>query len=782
MRGLLFDAKFALRNVLRAPTFAVTVTFTVALGITACAAIFAVVNAVLLRPLPYESPNELVMIWEVDRHGLSGEPGTEWTVSPANYVAWRDRAQAFDDIAAFNYWVPTLSGDGPAEPILGSVVTPNILNVLGVTPALGSGFGPEHAVPGGERVVIIAHGLWQRRFGGDPTIIGRTIRLNGTAHTVIGVMPEGYRHPEPRHLAAAEIWRPIAWSDPASQFGRHLRTVARLKLDVSLEAGKAEMAAIMRQLELDYPAEDAGWGVAVRPLREQLFGDVRGPLLLLLGAAGFVLLIVCANVANLVLARGHSRRRELAIRASLGSGRGRLLRGLLVENVLLTGAGSAIGLLAVWGGLDTLRAVQTRYISSVADIRVDATVIVFTAALALLTGVLFGLLPVFQSLVVTELVFATVLAVGAGLMARSFAALVSVPTGFASSRVLTFDLVLPAEPYETPQSRRAYYEELLARLRGLPGVRGAGQVSDLPFTTENRFLDARRMDDPRPPDQWSMVEYRKVGPGYFEALGIALLSGRDFDPTDGVGEGDVPVIVNRALAARWWPERQAIGERFHVAEYPELVRVVGVVADILDDGYDGAVEPRFYVPYSYNPSRYTAAVLAAAVHPTSLIPAIRSEAAALEPEAPVTSFRLLDDMVAESVADERIALTLASAFSLLALLLAAVGIYGLMAYAVGQRRREIGIRGALGAKPADIMRLVMGQSARLTISGTAVGLGLSLPLGRLLSAFLFRIGPTDLVALGIAPLVLASAALLAAYVPAARATRIQPVEALRRQR
>jgi putative ABC transport system permease protein len=786
------------------------VLLTLALGIGANTAIFTVVNAVLLRPLPYDRPEELVMMWELDRLGKSGDPGTEWTVAPANYLQWLERNSTLRDIAAFNYWHPTLSGVGQAERIMGSVVTPNIFNVLGVAPMLGSGFSPEHGIPGNNNVVILSHGFWQRRFGGDPSLVGRTITLSSVAYTVLGVMPADFRHPEPHVLGEAQVWRPIAWTEPESSFGRHLRTVARLRPGVAFETAVQDMAMVSRQLELDFPAADADWGVMVRPIREELYGEIRGPLLLLLGGAGFVLLIVCANVANLVLARSHGRRKEFAIRTSLGAGRRRLAGQLVAENVLLTLAGGGVGLLAVQAGTGFLRAVQDQYIPSVADIRVDATVVGFMMAIALVTGVLFGILPVLQAsrtdlrtaiteesagsgvtrgarrlrngLVVVEVVLATVLAVGAGLMTRSFTTLINVPTGFETANRLSFGLRLPTEEYDPPERRRAFYTQLLPRLRSLPSVQQVAMVSDLPFTTENRFLWVKPGVGLPAAVDWILIEYRYVGPGYFDAMGIDLIAGRDFRDDDR-GEGDfVPAIVNQRMVEQFWQGEDALGRQFPTREFESPMVVVGVVGDILDDSFDGEREPRFYLPIARRLPFGSTFIVASNSDPTLLVAGLRQEAEALEPEVLASGFRSLDDLVGESLADERVALTLASVFSVLALALAGVGIYGVMSYAVGERRREIGIRGALGAQRSDVMRLVIGHSGMLTVVGVVVGIAVALPLARILSTFLYGVRPSDPLTLGVTAAVLAAVALAASYLPAARATRISPVEALRSER
>jgi putative ABC transport system permease protein len=810
MERLWHDVRQAVRSLRRVPMFAATAILTLALGIGANTAIFTLVNAVLLRPLPYDRPEELAMIWELDREGQMGFGDPEWTVAPATYLAWQERTTTFADIAAFNIWFPTLSGEGQPESLLGSVVTPNLFDVLGVPPLLGSGFTPEHSVLGNHRVAMLSYGLWQRRFGGDPQIVGNAIRLNGASYTVVGVMPESYRHPEPSYLQQTQIWAPVAYEDPRSNYARHLRALGRLRPGVSLDQADADLAAIARQLEIELPEHNAGFGVVLRPVHEELFGDIRRPLLMLVGGAGFVLLIVCANVANLVLARSHGRRKEFAIRTALGSGRQRLARQLVAENVLLTLAGGILGLLAVKAGMGFLRAVQSQFISSVAEIQVDVIVVGFMMVLALTTGIVFGFLPVFQAsrtdlrtplleesagagvtgparklrsgLVVAEVLLATVLVVGAGLLTRSFVSLVSVPTGFDADRLMTFRIVLPRWRYEDTEQILAFHDQLAPQLTAIPGVQAVSLVSDLPFTTINQYMWFNPLDDLRPVGEEPSIEYRTVGPEYFRTMGIAVRAGREFRPEDR-GDGDVVIVVNEAAANRFWPNQDPIGKQAVVVPSTNTRgTVIGVVSDVLDDGFDGEHEPRFYWPFTQRPRRGMAVLLRTAVAPAALAATIRQQVQTLDGEVLVSDLRPMDDVVSATVADERMAITLAGLFSVLALALAGVGIYGVMSYAVGERRREIGVRSALGAQRSDVMRLILGQSGRLTLLGTLGGLAVALPLTRLLRSSLFGVEATDPLTLVVAPLVLASVAVVASYLPAARATKISPVEALRSER
>lgn len=799
------DVRQAVRRLGKEPGFTATLIATLALGIGTNAAVFTVVNAVFLKALPYARPSQLVYVAELDREGKSGVAGAEYAVAPANYTAWKERTGAFTDIAAVNYWLPTLGGEGPGMPLTGAAVTPNTFDVLGVAPALGTGFTPEHGLPGNERVVILSHGLWETRFAGDPRVVGLTIPLDGVAYTVIGVMPASYRHPEPQLMARTQIFRPLAWADPDTIYSRSLRGVARLRPGVTVDAGRRNLETVARQLESETPETNRGWGVVVKPLRDALFGGVGSALLMMLGGAGFVLLIVCANVANLTLARSQGRANEFAVRSALGASRGRLARQLVAESLVLTVSGGILAILGVRLGLGFLLAVQAQYISGVAEIRVDLAVVGFMMLLALVIGVAIGLLLVFQSsgaglnaslgdggprsgvgvrtrrlragLVVAEVVLANVLVVGGCLMARSFRMLNTVDTGFDAENVLALSFLLPAHYQE--QEEMAFYDGLHAKLARLHGVQAAAFVTDLPFEASDHLTWVALQDDGQVSGDRSLVEYRRVGPAYFGTMGIRLVSGRDFRPEDGRDDGEVPVIVNERMAVRYWPGREALGTTFDIAGFPSPARVVGVVGNVLDNGLDGEVEARLYEPVFFRPSRRITVALRSDLEPAGLVAAIRGEARALESEVTVTDVRRMDDLVDASLADDRIALALAAALSFLALALASVGLYGVVSYSVGQRRQEIGVRCALGADQRDVLQQVLRQSVRLTLIGTVVGLGIALPMAWLLRGFLFAIRPADPLTFTVVPVAIMVVGVAAGYLPARRAARISPAAILR---
>ena len=806
MESIVQDLRQAWRSLLRSPGFAFIAAGTLAIGIGANTAVFTVINGVLLRPLPYDHPDELTMFWELDKEGVSGAPEGKWTVSPAVLAAWSERNTTMSDISGFNISFPTLADEQEARRLSGAVVTHNFFNVLGVAPILGSVFQPEHGIPGNEQVAVISFGLWQQKFNADSSVIGSTINLSGSQYTVLGVMPKTFRHPEPEVLDPTEIWRPLAWSDPSISASRYLRVLGRRKPGTSHEAVAAEFSVIAQNLEVTLPESQSGWGVMVRPLREELFGAVRTPLLLMLLGAGFVLLIVCANVANIVLARAHGRRKEFALRASLGAGRGRLARQLITENLLVTFTGGTAGLLLVQGASGFVGAVQTQYISNVARIEIDVTVILFMMVIAAATGIAFGLLPVFQAsrtdlrsvlteesagagksrrarglrngLVVAEVLLATVLAIGAGLMAKSFRNMVERPTGFAMENLMTFDLVLPRTRYDSPEAIQLFYDQLRDGLASVPELSLPSFVSDLPFTTENRFAFVNSSIDSRTEEEWPMIEFSAVGSNFFSTMGIPFLAGEPFR-NGNRNLAQMPVVINRSLAEQFWPSQNAVGQTILLRGEDHTAVVVGIAGDILDDGFNSEFEPRFYQPFEWSPSRFYSAIVLTSGDRQAAISAVRREVRALDATVLPTGFAMMEDIMSGTLADDRIALSLAGVFSFLALALAAIGIYGVVAYSVRERRQEIGIRIALGAQRNNVMKLVLGHMIALTVIGAAGGMIVAIPGIRILEAFLYEVSPWDPFVLGLAPLFLIGVALAASYIPANRATRVHPVEALK---
>ena len=796
------DVRLALRGCVNRPGFTALVVLTLALGIGANAAIFTLVHAHFFQPLPYERPDEVVHVWETGR-----DTRAITTVAPGNYWTWRAEAQSFEDVAAFNVDFATLSGDDVAERVAASQVVPHFFDVLGVSPLLGSGFDTDDGVLLDEDQVVLSHSLWVRRFGGDPSILAGTIRVDGRPHRVAGVMPADFRQPE-QDLSwqAPQLWRPLALESRRGDHGsRYLRAIARLREGVPVEQARAEMDALAVRMAEEHPVAHGGRSIVVLTLDEHLLSEVRPTLILLLVAGMAVLLIVCANVANLTLARGEERRGEFALRAALGSGRGRLVRQVVVEGVGHATLGALVGTVVVLSGRDALRALQTRFFTNLVDVSVDYRVVVATAAMALCAGVLFGL-PMARAasklglrsalvegaargggsgshstrnaLVVAQVGLATTLLVVAGLLTRSFDTLVSVPPGFEPTNVVTFDAMPPSTDYPDTgavvESLRALLDELVT----IPGVTSVAMSSDLMFTTENRFttflIEGREVDPTRP----LRAEYHSVTPGYFETLGVPLLSGALPEPW--VTSEEMPIVISERMAEEHWPGGDALGAAL-VLDWatPRPMRVVGIVGDVLDDGYDADPEAVFYAPFSMLTNRAMSYVVRTEVEPGSLFAPIRQAVAGIDPDIPTADLRLLETMMAESVARPRAASLIGSVFAFIAVLVAAVGIYGVLSYTVQLQTREIGIRSALGASGSRLLRMVLGRSLRLVVVGLGLGTLGALLTGRALSSLLFGVRSWDPVTLAGATVLLGGVALLAALIPARRAVGIDPKEALR---
>lgn len=802
VQDLASDVRLALRGCAKRPGFTAVVVSTLALGIGANAAIFTLVHAHFFEPLPYDRPERIVHVWETGR-----DTRDITTVAPGNYWTWREQTESFADVAAFNVDFATLSGDDVAERVTASRVVPHFFDVLGVAPRLGSGFGSRAgAVVDGDQV-ILSHALWSRRFGADPGLLGSDIRIDGRPHRVVGVMPADFRQPEQAlSWQAPELWRPLSLEGQRENHGsRYLRAIARLDEGVSVEQARAEMDAVARRMAEAFPEANGGRSILVLTLDEHLLADVRPTLMMLMIAGVAVLLIVCANVANLTLARGEERKGEFALRAALGSGRMRLVRLIAAEGVVHAALGASVGTIAVLAGGDVLRALQARFFTNLVDVSLDFRVVAATAGMALIAGVLFGL-PLARSasriglrgalvsgsargggsatpstrnaLVVAQVGLATMLLVVAGLLTRSFDALVSVPPGFEADNVVTFDAMPPPTDYPDPDDVIAYHRRLLDQLDAMPGVAAVAASSDLMFTTENRFttfvIEGREVDPTRP----LRSEYHVVTPEYFGLLGIPLLAGELPEPWV---EGDeMPIVVSEHMAELHWPEGDALGAAL-VLDWatPRAMRIVAIVGDVLDDGYDAEPESAFYVPFSQLPVRAMSYVVRASGEAGLLFAPIRETVAGIDPDVPTADLRLLEGMMSESVARPRAASLIGGVFALIALLVAAVGIYGVLSYAVELRTREIGIRSALGAPGSRLLAMVLGHSMRLVVVGLGLGVVGALLAGRALSGLLFGVRSWDVPSLIGATFVLGSAALVAAWIPARRAVGIDPREALR---
>jgi putative ABC transport system permease protein len=802
MNSLLQDLRYGFRMLVNKPAFTLVAGLTLALGIGANTAIFSVVNSALLRPLPYPNAERLMTIWE-DHRARNG-PENEWT-SPPGFEDWRDQAKSFDHVVALQNWQPTLTGQGEPERLLGAQVSHDTFTMLGVAPTLGRSFLPEEDQRGVESVVIISHSLWQRRFGADPSLVGKRISLNGESRMVIGVMPAGFKFPI---IANADIWRPIQpVLGPGCQRGCiTVRVMARLKPDVAESRARAELNTIAARIEQQYPDTNTKVGVTLIPPHEFLVGPVKTQMLSLLVAVGFVLLIACANVANLLLARSATREKEIAIRASLGAGRRRIARQLLSESLLLAVIGGVVGLLLSYLLVVLLVRFSPQGTPRLDEIGVDWRALGYTMATTVLTGLLFGAAPVWQlfksdlnqslrdggkgmqvamsgrralnSLVVAETALALTLLVGAGLLIRSFIRLQRVDPGFNPRNTLTAVMTLPLAVYNDSQVRD-FYGQLLERVKTLPGVQSAAAVSSLPLAGND--TDAGFLIEGRPapqPDQRPVAWVSSVSPDYFRTMGMRLVAGREFKERDNENSPKV-VVISEATARRHFPNEDPIGKRIGNGRPDGWREIVGVTADVKHFGLNQDARVSMFVPHRQRTARLMFVVARTAADPLNLIPALRGAVAAQDKNLAVSNISVMEEIVAQSIAQERFTLLLLGVFSALALLLAVAGIYGVMSYAVTQRTHEIGVRMALGAQTRDVLRLVVSQGMALVLAGVGIGLASALALTRFIRGLLFGVNATDPMTFAGVAALLALVALVACYVPARRASKVDPMVALR---
>jgi predicted permease len=817
MQILLQDLRYGIRMLLKQPGFTLVAILTLALGIGANTAIFSIINGVLLRPLAYHEPERIVTLLQDGQR----------PVSPANFLDFRSGSQSFAQMAAAEAWGGTLSSNDRPEAIDGLRMGAGLFELLGVQPLLGRTLQPDDYQSGKDHVLVLGHKLWQRVFGGDPRIVGRQIMLSGESYTVIGVMPPQFQFP-PFWATRAEMWAPLDLRNRATvRRGSSLRTFARLKPGVGLEQAQTEMNVMSKQLALAYPEANTGLNIRVDQLNEKVVGNVRRALLVLSVAVGFVLLIACANVACLLLARAAARQKETAVRAALGASRWRILRQLLTESVLLSLCGAAVGmLLAVWcvDWMTALLAGNTNSFSvrlpRLSEIKIDAAALAFTFAVSLATGLLFGLAPALaaskpdlnqvlkesgrgmaggrrrlrESLVVAELGLALVLLIGAGLLINSFVKLQAVDPGFNPRNLLTMTVSLAGASQYVGPSREAFYRQLTEQLTALPGVESASAINHLPLAGDTwgtpLTIEGRALP---PPGQEIGVTFRVSRPDYLRTMGARLLAGRDFTERD---TPDAPgvVIINETLARRHWPSEDPLGKRITLDDprdntrAPQWLTVVGVVKDIKQNSWTDAPSNEIYLSFQQSRSFYASPsgrftsmtlVVRTTVEPQSLAAAVKETVRGLDRGLPVSEVVSMEQVIADTLWQPRFNLQLIGLFAALALALAAVGLYGVMSYAVAQRTHEVGLRMALGAQRRDVLKLVVGQGMKLALLGVVLGMLASWALTRLMTRLLFEVSATDFTTFAVIALVLMVIALAACWIPARRATRVDPMTALR---
>ncbi len=810
MSTFITDLRYAVRMLLKSPGFTLIAVVALALGIGANTAIFSVVNAVLLRPLPYKAPEELVWLWGTNpQNDIKQE-----TASYPDFNDWRQQAQSFNGMAGFASSAPILGGtEGEPERLRAGVAIGDLFSVLGVEPALGRKFLPEENEEGKHRVVLLSHALWQRRFGGDPGIVSRQVMINNNQHTIVGVLPAAFQDPLPGEAQRLEMWLPLSVTANMKQArrGDFLNVVARLKPGTTQQQAEAEMTGITAQLEKQYPNTNTGWGIIVQSMHETITGDVRPALLVLLGAVSVLLLIACANVANLLLARATARQREIAIRAALGASRGRIIGQLLTENVLLSLCGGVLGLLFAYWGMDALLALNPGNIPRLDSIGIDRAVLLFTIGVSLVTGLVFGLAPALtvskpqfndtlkdggrggmeggtarrlrSGLAVAEIALSFVLLVGAGLLIRSFLQLQDVNPGFSADHLLTVNLSLPAAKYPENQQVVNLYDQLLARLAVQPGVQSATVTTALPlaggseyaaFTVEGRI--PARTD--RQPD----AESRIVGPDYFRALQIPLRKGRLLEERDATGAPDV-VVINETMTRKYFGGDDPIGKRITFGDAQaadaEWFTVVGIAGDVRGSSLNAEPYAQVYGSYRQSPRRAMTVVLRTAGEPLALAAIVRQQVAALDPQQPLYNMRTAEQVLAASIARPRFNMLLIALLAGIALVLAGIGVYGVISYSVTQRTRELGVRMALGASAGNVLKLVVGEGMFLAGIGIAIGIAAAIGVSRIMASLLYAVTATDPFTFVSLALLLAAIAFVACYIPARRATKVDPMVALR---
>ncbi|MBD0372274.1 MAG: ABC transporter permease [Pyrinomonadaceae bacterium] len=801
------DVRFGFRMMMKKPGVTIIAVIALALGIGANTAIFSVVNTVLLRPFPYKNPERILFVfWRAPQLTTEDLPA-----SAQDFLDWREHNHVFEHMAALTGESFNLTGVGEPERSLGATVSADLFPLLGVTAAKGRTFTAEEEQEGRNKVVVMSDDLWRRRFGSNPNLVGQTISLNNESYTVVGIMPHDFHFPE--GLERIDLWVPLTFSPEVlkSRGHRYLYVAARLKEGVTFEQAKADMTALGAQMAQDHPGENTGWNTRLQSLQDALTEDVSAALFILLGAVGFVLLIACANVANLQLARAAARQREVAIRLAVGASRRRLIRQFLIESIVLALTGGVFGLLIAFWGIDALRATLPEDVPRMEQIGIDTAVLLFTLSVSLGTGILLGLVPALQAtkpdlvdalkegaqsvagsrhrnrvrsmLVVVEVALALVLLIGAGLMMKSFWHLLEVRPGFDSHNLVTMQITLPEKKYDEGQKQVNFFNTLLERVQAIPGVRGAGFSTDPPLTDDSRTDLTIEGQAPVAYGNEQTTTYGSISPSYFSAMGIPLVKGRTF--TDEDREDSTPVIVvSTAFANRFFPDVDPIGKRVKQGgeedEDSPWMTIVGVVGDVHHYGLNKEGSVEMYLPFAQSAGpEVTLVVRSANANPLTLIPAIRSQVEAIDRDQPIFGIETMDHLLSQSVAPERLSVILLGLFAALAFLLACVGIYGVISYSVTQRTHEIGVRIALGASTRDILRMVIGQGMLLVTIGLVLGLIASFALTRLMASLLFNVSATDPTTFIVVSTLLAAVAFFASFIPARRATRVDPMVALR---
>ena len=797
MSPLLQDLRYGLRMLAKSPGFTAVAVITLALGIGATTAIFSAVNALLLNPYPFPEPDRIMFVEA--RHVSGKNSSTGYRDS----LDWREQNTVFEEMAIAPWaGTYTMSGQGEPQRIIGGRTTAGFLRVLGIQPAMGRFFTAEEDKPGAAQVAVLTYAAWQRRFAGSRDVFGRMIMLDDRPFTIIGVMPSRFAFPG---IKTCEFFTALR-EDPANDRLQHqYGVVARLKPGITMERAQADMTTIARRLEQDFPKTNTGWGVEVAPIRQAIRESAKKPVLLLFSAVAFVLLLACVNIAGLQLARASGRAKEIAIRASLGAGRGRIARQMLTESVLLALAGGSLGLAFAQWLMDVLRAVAPKDFALDSTLRMDAHVLAFTLLVSLLTGVAFGLAPAWfgskadvnsaikgdanawsgarsrnrlmSSLVVGEAGLCLVLLVGAGLLVKDLFVLLHLETGLRVDRVLTFTLDPPRTKYSAPERTTALYQQLVSRLRAVPGVDGAAAVGTLPMTGGYSGGPFEIEGRPRPVDWMDMeTQYNESTPGYFRAMGIPLLGGRDFDEHDTAGS--LPVtIINDALARQYFQNEDPIGRRIKLGDKWQMI--VGVVGSVKHQQPMRAPVPMVYSPHAQSPDRYMWVTVRTAGDPAKLAAAVRGIVRDLDRDIPVLALRTMRQVVADSLSEPALMASFLASFAAFALLLAAIGIYGITSYSVTQRTHEMGIRVALGASYGDVLGLVLRKGALLAGAGVALGIPAALAVSRVMGSLLYGTSPRDLTVFAGVPVLLVLVALAASYLPARRATKVDPMVALR---